>query len=91
LLIPLPVIAAFLKEKPESMGLLPDGAAWSHASTPVAANEIGLTLREAVHTSSILDHGVRAFSGDRQRACLFYSFARNLGRPREHGSPGSFR
>jgi hypothetical protein len=52
LLIPLPVVAAFLKEKPESMGLLPDGAAGSHASTPVAANEIGLTLREAVHTST---------------------------------------
>jgi len=48
----LPVVAAFLKEKPESMGLLPDGAAGSHASTPVAANEIGLTLREAVHTST---------------------------------------
>jgi MFS family permease len=52
LLIPLPVVAAFLKEKPESMGLLPDGAAGSHASTPVAKNEIGLTLREAVHTSA---------------------------------------
>ena len=52
LLIPLPVVAAFLKEKPESMGLLPDGGAEAHASTPVAANEIGLTLREAVHTSA---------------------------------------
>jgi hypothetical protein len=52
LLIPLPVVAAFLKEKPESMGLLPDGAAGCHASTPVAANEIGLTLREAVPTSA---------------------------------------
>jgi hypothetical protein len=48
----LPVVAAFLKEKPESMGLLPDGAAGSHASKPVAANEIGLTLREAVPTSA---------------------------------------
>jgi MFS transporter, OFA family, oxalate/formate antiporter len=52
LLIALPVVAAFLKEKPESMGFLPDRAAGSHTSTPVAANEIGLTLREAVHTSA---------------------------------------
>jgi MFS family permease len=52
LLIPLPVVAAFLKEKPENMGLLPDGAAQAHVSTLVAANEIGLTLREAVHTSA---------------------------------------
>src|SRR5579863_4711785 len=44
LLIPLPVVAAFLKEKPGEMGLLPDGAAEAHGSLPVAAPEIGLTL-----------------------------------------------
>ena len=49
-LIPLPVVAAFLKERPENMGLLPDGTGEAHVSTPVAANDIGLTLHEAVHT-----------------------------------------
>ena len=91
LLIPLPVVAAFLKEKPENMGLLSDGSAAAHGSTPVTANEIGLTLREAVHTSAVPDHGVRAFSGNCKRARLFYSFAGDLGRPGKHGSPGSFR
>ena len=52
LLIPLPVVAAFLKERPENMGLLPDGDAQVHSSTTSALNECGLTLREAVHTSS---------------------------------------
>jgi MFS family permease len=52
LLIPLPVVAAFLKAKPGEMGLLPDGAAEAHGSPPVAAPEIGLTLPEAVRTSA---------------------------------------
>ncbi len=50
LLIALPMLAVFLKERPENMGLLPDGAAEVPTSTPIAANEIGLTLREAVNT-----------------------------------------
>jgi MFS family permease len=50
-LIPLPVVTAFLKERPENMGLLPDGAGEAHVSTPVVAKDIGLTVREAVHTS----------------------------------------
>src|SRR5271169_7101834 len=37
LLIPLPVVAAFLKQRPETMGLLPDGAEESRVSAPVAA------------------------------------------------------
>jgi hypothetical protein len=44
-------VAAFLKERPENMGLLPDGAEESHVSAPVAANDIGLTLHDAVRTS----------------------------------------
>ena len=51
LLIPLPVVAAFLKERPEHMGLLPDGAGETQISTPVAANDVGLGLRDAVRTS----------------------------------------
>jgi MFS family permease len=52
LFIPLPVVAAFLKERPENMGLQPDGDAQAHASTTGALAEAGLTLREAVHTSA---------------------------------------
>jgi MFS family permease len=52
LLIPLPLVIALLKETPESMGLLPDGATGAHASKPDAANKIGLTLRETVRTSA---------------------------------------
>ena len=52
LFIPLPVVAAFLKERPENMGLQPDGDAQAHASTTGALTEAGLTLREAVHTSA---------------------------------------
>src|SRR5579863_4304055 len=54
-LIPLPVVAAFLKERPENMGLLPDGAAdgagEAQVSTPVAPSDNGLTAGEAVRTS----------------------------------------
>ena len=52
LFIPLPVVAAFLKERPENMGLQPDGYAQAHAPTTGALTEAGLTLREAVHTSA---------------------------------------
>jgi MFS family permease len=52
LLIPLPLVIALLKETPESMGLLPDGATGAHAPEPNAARQIGLTLRETVCTSA---------------------------------------
>jgi MFS family permease len=51
LLIPLPVVAAFLKERPENMGLLPDGAGETQISKLVAANDVGLALHDAVRTS----------------------------------------
>jgi MFS family permease len=52
LLIPLPMLVAFLKEQPESMGLLPDGAAEGPVSRAIAVREIGLTLRQATSTSA---------------------------------------
>ncbi len=52
LLISLPLVVTLLREKPESMGLLPDGAAGVYSSKPSAANESGLTLGETVHTSA---------------------------------------
>src|SRR5579859_3278598 len=52
LLIPLPVVAAFLKEKPQNMGLEPDGAAEA-ASAPASEEDYGLTAREALHTSEL--------------------------------------
>lgn len=55
LLIPMPVVAAFLKERPEPMGLLPDGAAdgagEANISTQAATNDIGLTVHDAIRTS----------------------------------------
>jgi len=51
LLVPLPAVAAFLIEKPESMGLLPDGAAEVRAAVPLAADAEGLTMRETLRTS----------------------------------------
>jgi predicted MFS family arabinose efflux permease len=53
LLIPLPMVAAFLKGKPQDMGLLPDGATATPSATPVAMEEQGLTVREALHTSEL--------------------------------------
>jgi MFS family permease len=50
LLVPLPVVAAFLKEKPESMGFLPDGSEQTHTATRVTARAEGLAVREACRT-----------------------------------------
>lgn len=49
LLLPLPVVAIFLKEKPESMGLLPDGSAEAPTAARAAGAE-GLSVREAWRT-----------------------------------------
>jgi len=50
LLFALPVVAAYLKERPENMGLLPDGATDAEVSRPATMSEAGLSLREAVGT-----------------------------------------
>ena len=47
MLIPLPVVAAFLTERPENMGLLPDGVGEAPFSVAIVANDAGLALREA--------------------------------------------
>lgn len=52
LLIPLPVIVVFLKENPASMGQLPDRANEVQARMPVIMDKIGLSFREARHTST---------------------------------------
>lgn len=52
LILPVPLVAARLKEKPENMGLLPDGATEVQLSTAVAASDEGLTVREALRTVS---------------------------------------
>lgn len=52
LLISLPLVITLLKETPESIGLLPDGAAAAHASEPSATRETGITFRETVCTSA---------------------------------------
>jgi MFS family permease len=50
LLTPLPIVAMFLKEKPEDMGLLQDGSADVRPAA-AAPGTVGLTLREALQTS----------------------------------------
>jgi MFS family permease len=50
LLIPLPAVAAFLREKPEDMGLLPDGSTKAVESPSPTTDEEGLTTRQASHT-----------------------------------------
>jgi MFS family permease len=49
LIVSVPVVAAFLKEKPGQMNLLPDGAGATTAMLAVDANQ-GLRWREAWHT-----------------------------------------
>ncbi|HEY1657395.1 MAG TPA: MFS transporter [Candidatus Sulfotelmatobacter sp.] len=52
LLIPVPAIAAFLKDNPESMGLLPDGETDAQARTRTAVEEAGPSVSEAARTSA---------------------------------------
>jgi MFS family permease len=47
LLIPVPIVAAFLKEKPEDLGLLPDGVASADSPAPARHDASGLTASEA--------------------------------------------
>lgn len=47
LLIPVPIVAAFLKEKPEDLGLLPDGVASADSRAPARHDASGLTASEA--------------------------------------------
>jgi MFS family permease len=46
LLVPLPIVAAFLKEKPQVMGLLPDGVA-AQVAAQAHADAVGVTASEA--------------------------------------------
>jgi MFS family permease len=48
-LISVPIVGAFLKERPDKMGLLPDGAARDPTAAPGAAFEQGLSWSEARH------------------------------------------
>ena len=92
LLIPLPVVAAFLKERPENMGLLPDGVCSRPTSQRRSQRtDVGLTRARRRPHVGILDHRVRPFSGDCERACVFHSLACDLDGPRQLGSAGGVR
>ena len=52
LLIPVPAIAAFLKDKPESMGLPPDGETDARPRTRIPVGEAGPSVSEAARTSA---------------------------------------
>jgi len=47
LFVPVPTVAAFLKEKPEDLGLSPDGATLAGFAAPANADSLGLTASEA--------------------------------------------
>lgn len=47
LVITVPVITTFLKDRPESMGLLPDGSAYPVDASPEENTDLGLSWREA--------------------------------------------
>lgn len=49
LLITVPVLTAFLKERPEPMGLLPDGGSYSGEVMPRPDADLGVSWREARH------------------------------------------
>jgi MFS family permease len=52
LLISIPVVAVFLKEKPQDLGLLPDGAAPNKSAAGPEPAAQGLTVQEAWHTGT---------------------------------------
>lgn len=50
LLISVPVVAAFLKEEPEDLGLLPDGARFRDSRAAARADALGVTMYGAWHS-----------------------------------------
>jgi MFS family permease len=52
LIVPLPVVAAFLKDTPEQMGLLPDGITRARTPTASLSQDQGLTWHDAWHTGT---------------------------------------
>jgi predicted MFS family arabinose efflux permease len=53
LLINVPILAMFLKEKPELMGLLRDGGPCAFARSNVPETDSGMSFREAWHTPTL--------------------------------------
>ena len=53
LLISMPLLAMFLKEKPELMGLMPDGGPYTVTQPDASGAEAGLSFREAWHTPTM--------------------------------------
>jgi MFS family permease len=47
LLVSIPVVGAFLKEKPEDLGLLPDGARFRDSRAAARADALGLNIHDA--------------------------------------------
>jgi MFS family permease len=53
LLVSVPVLTVFLKEKPELMGLLPDGVTYAFTRSTQSDADSGLSFREAWRTSTL--------------------------------------
>jgi len=76
LLVPLPTVAAFLKEKPEDLGLLPDGAALAGFQAPANAGALGLTTSEAWRGSAFwLMVGAFFLVGASVQGCIVHTAA----------------
>jgi MFS family permease len=52
LLISVPVVGTFLKERPEKMGLLPDGVSHAHTATPSEPKDQGMSWHDAWHSQT---------------------------------------
>ena len=91
LMIPLPVVAAFLKERPENMGLLPDGAGEAPVSMPIVANDVGLALREAVRTREFWTMVCSLFLVTASVHACFIHLPAILTDQGQFGSAGGFR
>lgn len=48
----LPLIVVFLQNKPEALGLVPDGATTDRDTAPSHLDEVGLTLRQSMRTGA---------------------------------------
>jgi sugar phosphate permease len=53
IVVTVPLVSIFLKERPQMMGLLPDGETMRHGSTDAEKSQLdGLSCREAIRTST---------------------------------------
>lgn len=73
LLIALPIVGAFLKERPEALGLLPDGVVGGAIAASVAGRDQGVSWREARHSQTFwLILGAFCLVGASTQGCMIH-------------------